>query len=91
MSAGSVNVAEFLASQGLLTGTREERDAAIAEGWDSMSAYIKRSSDEKLRADNPGIGDEDIARWRQQAADPNPVKRAGDFWYPRKFFVTVTS
>lgn len=91
MSAGSVDVTEFLTSQGLLTGTPKERDARIAEGWDSMAVYIKASSDEKLRADNPGIRDEDIARWREQVADPCPVKRAGDFWYSRPFFVAVTS
>jgi hypothetical protein len=81
---GSVNVTEFLASRGLLPVTDEERAAAaaaVAAGWDSMAAYIKRSSDEQIRARHPGIGDEDIARWRRQAADLAPLKRAGDFWY----------
>lgn len=90
MTAGSVNVTEWLASQGLLTGTREERDARIVKGWDSMAAYIRASSDEKLRTGNPGIRDEDIARWREQVTDPHPVKRAGDFWYHRPFFVAAT-
>jgi hypothetical protein len=81
MSAGSVT--EWLTARGYLTGTREERAARIAADWDAMAAHINRSSDEQLRVRNPGIRDEDIARWREQAADPHPVKRAGDFWYRR--------
>ena len=80
MTAG-VNVTEALTARGYLTGTRQERDAIIAAGWDSVAARVRRSTDEELRADCPGIGDEGIARWRWLAANPPAVKRASDFWY----------
>ena len=80
MSAG-VNVTEALTARGYLTGTRQERDAIIARGWDSVAARVRRSTDEELRRDNPGIGTEGIARWRWLAANPPAVKRASDFWY----------
>jgi len=43
----------------------------------------RRSTDEEeeLRRDNPGIGDEGIARWRDLAANPPQRKMASDFWY----------
>jgi len=80
MTAG-VNVTEALTARGYLTGTRQERDAIIAAGWDSVAARVGRSTDEELRRDNPGIGTEGIARWRDLAANPPAVKRASDFWY----------
>ena len=71
MSDGSVNVAEWLA-ENMPPMPREQADRLCAASWDAMTAYVKASSDEKLRADNPGIGDEDIARWRRNAEGPNP-------------------
>ena len=76
-----VNVTEALTARGYLTGTRQERDAIIAAGWDSVAARVGRSTDEELRRDNPGIGTEGIARFRWLAANPPAVKRASDFWY----------
>ena len=81
MTAGGVNVTEALTVRGLLTGTPEQADAIIAKGWDSVAAKVRRSTDEQIRADCPGIGDEGIARWRRLAANPPQQKRASDFWY----------
>ena len=81
MSGAGVNVTEALTARGLLPGNREQVDAIVAKGWDSVAARVRRSTDEELRADCPGIGDEGIARWRWLAANPPAVKRASDFWY----------
>ena len=81
MTADSVDVTVWLTSLGYLTGTREERDARIAESWDAVAAYVKRSTNEQLRRDNPGIGDEGIARWRRQADHPPQRKLASDYFY----------
>ena len=81
MSGAGINVTEALTARGLLPGNREQVDAIIAKGWDSVAARVRRSTDEELRRDNPGIGDEGIARWRWLAANPPAVKRASDFWY----------
>jgi hypothetical protein len=80
MTAGGVNVSEWLAAN-MPPMPREQVDAIIAKGWDSVAARVGRSTDEELRRDNPGIGDEGIARWRWLAANPPAVKRASDFWY----------
>jgi len=46
---------------------REEREAIAERGNASMTAYVNRSSDEKIRADHPGISHADIQRWRERA------------------------